>query len=72
MNKQSLEKIDLEKKTKNLVERIDDQQSVIIRLFKEKEIFMMDNDKIQLQIDQAVRNKKYMEKERSMIVKNKR
>eukprot|EP00347_Sterkiella_histriomuscorum_P020117 403339040 len=69
LNKQLLEKGDLEKKTKNMIERIDDQQQIIIRLFKEKENYSMDNDSIGLQIDQGNRNLKYLEKERLMILK---
>jgi hypothetical protein len=41
----------MEKKQKNLIERIDDQQQLIIRLFKEKENYMMDNDSLSLRID---------------------
>ncbi|CDW71570.1 UNKNOWN [Stylonychia lemnae] len=64
LNKLSLEKQDLENKTKSLVERIDDQQDIVIRLFKQKENVMMDNDNFITQVDQYQRQLKQLEEER--------
>ena len=68
LNKHSLEKIDLEKKTKQMIDKVDDQQQIIIKLFKEKENVMMDNDNLSLQIEQQSRTLKYLDKERSLTL----
>lgn len=43
-----MEKIELEKKIKAVIDKIDDQQSILIKMFKDKENVMMENDNCNL------------------------
>ena len=51
LNKHSLEKIDLERKAQSLNDRVLDKQAVVRKLYSEREVLIMDIEKVQLQLD---------------------
>jgi hypothetical protein len=55
----------LERRLKDIVDKVDDKQAALIKLFKEKENIMIENESKVLGIEQAERNLKFLVKIRN-------
>mmetsp|Transcript_33493 Transcript_33493/g.32562 ORF Transcript_33493/g.32562 Transcript_33493/m.32562 type:complete len:90 (-) Transcript_33493:472-741(-) len=57
LNKYTLEKQELAKKIKQLVEKIEDKCAIVRKMYSERENYIMDIEHVNLQIDELDRKK---------------